>query len=146
MNSMREKLSCLINGLSSIRLMVFIWIRTFSAENKHSLVIWKPQRIIYMIQLKGFDDWSGRVCPSKVCLWPETIENRMIYFWLSNFLKSIGFEICWRLNSRSKSSESPSTYWVSVRVEFVKNMISLSQRQYIEEIVRSFSFHKGNKL
>jgi hypothetical protein len=28
----------------------------------------------------------------------------------------------------------------------VKNGISLSQRQYIEEIVRTFSFHKGNKV
>jgi hypothetical protein len=32
------------------------------------------------------------------------------------------------------------------RVEFVKNVISLSQRQYIEEIKRTFSFHKGNKV
>ena len=35
---------------------------------------------------------------------------------------------------------------LGVRVEFVKNGISLSQRQYIEEIVRTFSFHKGNKV
>jgi hypothetical protein len=35
---------------------------------------------------------------------------------------------------------------LGVRVEFVKNGISLSQRQYIEEIVRTFFFHKGNKV
>ena len=35
---------------------------------------------------------------------------------------------------------------LGVRVEFVKNGISLSERQYIKEIVRSFSFHKGNKV
>jgi hypothetical protein len=34
-----------------------------------------------------------------------------------------------------------SKHILGVRVEFVKNIISLSQRQYIEEIVRSFSFH-----
>jgi len=33
---------------------------------------------------------------------------------------------------------------LGVRVEFVKNGISLSQRQCIEEIIRTFSFHKGN--
>jgi hypothetical protein len=31
---------------------------------------------------------------------------------------------------------------LGVRVEFVKNEISLSQRQFIQEIVRTFSFHK----
>jgi hypothetical protein len=35
---------------------------------------------------------------------------------------------------------------LDVRLEFVKNGISLSQRQYIEEIVRTFSFHKENKV
>ena len=35
---------------------------------------------------------------------------------------------------------------LGVRVEFVKNEISLYQRQYIEEIVHTFSFHKGNKV
>ena len=35
---------------------------------------------------------------------------------------------------------------LDVRVEFVKNGISLSQRRYIEEIVRTFFFHKGNKV
>ena len=35
---------------------------------------------------------------------------------------------------------------LGARVEFMKNGISLSQRQYIEEIVRIFSFHKGNKV
>jgi hypothetical protein len=31
-------------------------------------------------------------------------------------------------------------------VEFVKSEISLFQHQCIEEIVRTFSFHKGNKV
>ena len=35
---------------------------------------------------------------------------------------------------------------VGVRVEFVKSGISLSQRQDIEETVRTFSFHEGNKV
>jgi hypothetical protein len=33
-----------------------------------------------------------------------------------------------------------------VHVKFEKNEISLSQRQFIEDIVRAFSFHKGNKV
>ena len=33
-----------------------------------------------------------------------------------------------------------------VRFQFVKNGISLSQNQYIEEIVRTLSFHKGNNV
>jgi len=37
-------------------------------------------------------------------------------------------------------------HMVGVRVEFLKNGISLSQRQYIEEIVGTFSFRKGNKV
>jgi hypothetical protein len=39
-----------------------------------------------------------------------------------------------------------SKHILNVRVEFVKNEISLSQRQYLGEIVRTFSFHKGNKV
>jgi hypothetical protein len=39
-----------------------------------------------------------------------------------------------------------SKHILGVRVEFVKNGVSLSQSQYIEEIVRTFSFHKGNKV
>ena len=54
------------------------------------------------------------------------------------------FEICWKLNSRSKSSESSNI--LGVRVEVVKNGISLSQRQCIEEIARTLSFRKGNKV
>jgi len=38
-------------------------------------------------------------------------------------------------------------YILGVRVEFVKNEISLSQRQYIEEIVRTFFLlPQGNKV
>jgi len=35
---------------------------------------------------------------------------------------------------------------LGVSVEFVKNGISLSQRQFSEEIVRTFSFRTGNKV
>jgi hypothetical protein len=35
---------------------------------------------------------------------------------------------------------------MGVRVEFVKNGIFLSQRQQIEKIVRTLSFHKVNKV
>jgi hypothetical protein len=35
---------------------------------------------------------------------------------------------------------------LDVRVEFVKKMGFHPQRQSIEEIVRTFSFHKGNKV
>ena len=35
---------------------------------------------------------------------------------------------------------------LGVRVGFVENGISLFQREYIEEIVITFSFHKGNKV
>jgi hypothetical protein len=38
------------------------------------------------------------------------------------------------------------TYILGVRVKFVKNGISLSQRQYIEEIVRTFFFHIGKQI
>jgi len=41
------------------------------------------------------------------------------------------FDICWSL---------------SVRVEFVENGISLCRRQFIEELVQTFSFHKENKV
>jgi hypothetical protein len=43
---------------------------------------------------------------------------------------------------KNKELEKPK-HVLGVRVEFVKNGISLSQRQYIEEIVRTFFFHKG---
>jgi len=46
---------------------------------------------------------------------------------------------------QDKKLEKPK-HILGVRVEFVKNGISLSQRQYIEEIVRTFSSHKGNQF
>ena len=50
-----------------------------------------------------------------------------------------------KLEIRIKKLGKPK-HILGVRVEFVKNGSSLSQRQYIEEIVRTFSFHKGNKV
>ena len=52
-------------------------------------------------------------------------KNRKMKFWFSSTFMSSGlcqkqsrstkdFEICWRMNSRSKYSGSPNTYWVSV--------------------------------
>jgi len=40
----------------------------------------------------------------------------LITSWLCQIqsMSTKDFEICWRLNSRSDSSESPNTYWVSV--------------------------------
>jgi hypothetical protein len=44
-----------------------------------------------------------------------------------------------------KELEKPKLI-LRVRIESVKNGISLSQGQFIEEIVRNFSSHKGNKV
>jgi len=48
----------------------------------------------------------------------------------------------WSQDQRARNAK----HILGVRVEFVKSEISLSQRQYIEEFVRTFSFHKGNKV
>jgi hypothetical protein len=49
---------------------------------------------IYMIQPEGFDDGSGRVCLLQKCIYGFKQSGREWNFLLSNFLKSIGFEIC----------------------------------------------------
>jgi hypothetical protein len=49
---------------------------------------------IYMIQPEGFDDGSGRMCPLQNCIYALKQSEREWYFRLSNFLKSIRFEIC----------------------------------------------------
>jgi hypothetical protein len=55
------------------------------------------------------------------------------------------FRALFQFEFRIKELGKPK-HILGVRVEFVKNGISLSQRQYIEEIVRSFPCHKGNKI
>ena len=126
---------------------------------------------------------------SKVHLWRKQ-SGRECYFRLSNFLKSIGFEICPKeqcllvkdevllfiyvddilvmsktkqiyerfrdllktefkikepgkpKNILGKEPGKPKNI-LGVHAKFVKHGIPLSQRHYIEEIVRTFSFHKG---
>jgi hypothetical protein len=95
-----------------------------------------------MIQPEGFDDGSGRASNNRKengtfgsqISWNQLdsksvqknhscwlkmkfcFSSMLMTSWLcqkqSRSMKD--FEICWRLNSRSKSSESPNTYWVSV--------------------------------
>jgi hypothetical protein len=137
---------------------------------------------MYMIHPEGFDDGSGRVCLLQKCIYGLKQSGREWYFVLSNFLKSIGFEICPKdpcllvkdevllfiyvddilvmsktkqvyerfgdlLKTEFKIKEvGKPKHILGVRVEFVKNRISLFRRQYIEEIVHTFCFHKGNKV
>jgi hypothetical protein len=48
---------------------------------------------IHLIQPEGFDDGSGQVCLLQKSIFGFKQWEREWYFWLSNFLKSIGFEI-----------------------------------------------------
>jgi hypothetical protein len=91
------------------------------------------------------------ICPEEPCLLVKDevllfiyVDDILIMSKPSRFMED--FEICWRLNSRSKSSERPNTYWCPVCVHSLLSGISLSKCQYIEEIVRTFSFHERKKV
>jgi hypothetical protein len=49
---------------------------------------------IYMMKPEGFDYGSDRGCLLQKCIYGLKQSGREWYFRLSNFLKSIGFEIC----------------------------------------------------
>ena len=90
------------------------------------------------------------ICPKQPCLLDKDEALRFIYvddILVMSKTKQV-YERFWdRLKTEFKIKELGNPkHILGVRVEFVKNGISLSQLKYIEEIVSTFSFHKENKV
>jgi len=143
---------------------LYLGYELFQLDIDTAYVYGNLKETIYMIQ-----PGSGRVCLLQKCLYGLKQSEREWYFRLSNFLKSIGFEIgpkepCLLVKDEvllfinvddilvmSKTKQvyerfrdllktefkikelGKPKHILGVRVEFVENEISLSQRQYIEE-------------
>jgi len=117
------------------------------------------QKCIYGLKQSG-REWYFRppnllksigfeICPKEQCL---LVKNEVLLFiYVDDILvMSTAKQVYERfrdlLKTEFKTKELGKRKQIlGVSVDFVKNGISLSERQYTEEIVRIFSFHKGNK-
>ena len=99
-------------------------------------------RLSYFLKSIGFE-----ICPKEPCLLVQV--DVLLFTYVDNIPRTKQvygrFRDLLKTEFKIKELGKPK-HILGVRVEFVKNGISLSQRQYIEEIVRTFSFHKGNKV
>jgi len=71
-----------------------LWYELYQLDIDTDYLYGNLKETKYMIQPEGFDDGSGRVCLLQKCIYGLKQSWREWYFWLSNFQKSIGFEIC----------------------------------------------------
>jgi len=101
-------------------------------------------RLSNLLKSIGFE-----ICPKEPCL---LVKDEVLLFIYVDYILVMSkkqvyerFRDLLKIEFKIKELGKPK-HILGDRVEFGKNEISLSQRQHIEEIVRTFSFTKRNKV